>query len=258
MGPLQVHVLKHAPRSTQAVASLARPASFYNGRGINKREQCGIAPESACNMYIFRATLEYRVTSVSHVSDNPEAFSIHQPRMSLLDKIQSQFGLFSICKTLWFDFCLWWPPEPDSEWQAKHPVADARKAYHQTIMLPTRPTNRSTTVLVQSIVNDRKDLCPFGNQGFHQDSEKTTGYQIQIPSTFYKKSVNGGKVFGIMESHSKNHLANRVFSHAQGPSDQQRQKNPITRSSETLHESDVVNSERMWYLFFQVGVPPSP
>ncbi len=177
--PLQVLVFKHGCRGRQSVTSLTRSASSWSNRWFNKSKQCGIASQPSCNMYAFGTSFEDRVTTVAKVSDDPQALSIFEARMGLFDKIQSQFRLFLVGKTLGLNPGLRWPPEPGSLWHTKHSVVDSGKTNHQTdddkthaiaplfrqfrgraIMLPTGTADRLIAVLIQCVVNDPRISPP--------------------------------------------------------------------------------------------------
>jgi len=227
-------------------------------------------------MYAFGASFQDSVTTISKISDEPEALTFFEPRMGLFDKAQRQFRFFLVGKTMRFDLGFRWPPESSGVWQTKHPVAYSGKTNRQAdddetnpisrlfrpfrgraIMLPTSPTDRLATVLIQCVVNDNQDLAPFCAQCLNQNPEKAIGYKVNAPSTFSQKSVNGGKVPGIMKSHCKNYLTHCVLSYGQRPADQQSNKDAVTRGAEASHKSDLVNPQWIWYLFVQSGVPPS-
>ena len=125
-------------------------------------------------------------------------------------------------------------------------------------MLPTGATDRLTAVFVQCVVNDHQDLTSLGVQRLDQNPEKAIRYKLNAPSTLSQKSVNSGKMPRMMETHGQNHLADRVPSHGQRPTYQKGYKDTKTRSGETPHKSNLVNSKRICYFLFHLGVPPSP
>jgi hypothetical protein len=228
-------------------------------------------------MYTFGTSLQDRITTVTKICDESEPLSALEPRMGLFYKIQSQFRLFLVRKTLGFNLGLRWPPETGGERQTEHTVANSGKTNYQTddnktdtiaslfekfrgraIILPTCSADRLTAMLIQCVVNDHKDLAPLEVQCLNQNPEKAMRHKINAPSTFPPKSVNASKAPRMVESHGQNHLAHRVLSHRQRPSNQQGHKNAVTRSAEASPESDLVNSERICYFLFHPGVPPSP
>ena len=180
--------------------------------------------------------------------------------MGLFYKIQSQLRLFLVGKTLGLNLGLRWPPETGGERQTKHSVANSgktnrqtydnktdtiafliRKCRGRTIMLPTCAADRSTTMLIQCVVNDHKDLAPLEVQGLDQNPEKAIRHKIHAPSAFSQESINTGKVHRMVKSHGQNHLAYGVLSHSQRPSNQKGHKNTVTRSAEASLESDLVS-----------------
>lgn len=195
--------------------------------------------------------------------------------MSLFYKNQSQFRLFLVRKTLGFNLGFRRPPETGGERQTEHAVANSGKTNRQTnddkadtitflfgqfrgraIILPTCSADHFTALLIQCVVNDHKDLAPFGVQCLYQNPEKAIRHKINAPSTFCQKSVNASTVPRMVESHRQDHLAHGVLFHGQRPSNQKGHKNAVTRSAEATLESDLVNSERICYFFFHSGVPP--
>jgi hypothetical protein len=59
-----------------------------------------------------------------------------------------------------------------------------------------------------------------------------------------------------MELHGQNHLADGVLTHGQHPTDQEGHEDTETRGTEALPEMNLVNPERIWYVFVHLGVPP--
>jgi len=215
-------------------------------------------------MYPSGTSFEDRITTVATVSDNPEAFSLLEPRMSLFDKVQSQFRFCLVAKTPGLNLGLGWPPEPGSIRETKHPVTDSRKTNRKTyddkahtitllfrllrgrtIMLPTRSADRLTAVLVQGVVNNHQDFTPNRVERLYQHPEKVIRYKVTAPSTSAQKSVNAGKMPRFMELHGQNHLAHGVLSHRKHPTYHKGYEDAVTWSTEASHESYVVNAERM-------------
>ena len=92
-------------------------------------------------------------------------------------------------------------------------------------------------------------------QSLDQDPEKAIRHRVNAPSTFSQKSINGGKMPLMMRSHGQNHLAHGVLSHGERPAYQKGHKDPVTRSAEASHESNLVNPERICYFVLQISGP---
>lgn len=274
-GPLQVRVLKHRSRGRQSMTFLPRPAYWTNRRRLDGSEQSRVLSHPSGDMDIFGASFKDRLATVGKVGYDSQVFPFSEPRMRQVDKLQTDPGLGLVRQTLGLNLCFWRPPNAGGIRETKDSITDLGYPDRQTndnethtitflfgqlrgrtIMLPTGATNLLAAVLVQRVVNHRKDLNSRGNQRIHQHSEETTRNRLGAPAPLPQKSIDSGKVPELMESHGQNNLAYRVCSHREDPTDQQRGENTIARSAEAHIQRNIVNLKRIWYTLFQLGVPP--
>ena len=274
-GPAQIGVFKHGCRSRQSPAFLSRPTSRSFGRCYEKSVQGRVFPQPSCDMNILGPSFQDGVAAVSKIGNDPHTLPCFEPRMGQVDKFETKFRLLLVRQVLRFDFGFWGPPKPCSIRQTEHSVADSRKSYRQTcddetdsipllfgvlwgraVVLPTGSADFLPAVLVQGVVKDHEDLDSFGNQCFHQDSEEATGHHVSAPLPFPQESVDRGEMPGFVKLHRKNDLTDGVFANGQHPTDDKRHEDAETGSAEAPPESDLVNLERIWYMFLHRGVPP--
>lgn len=132
LSPLQGAVLKHPFRGWQSMPSLARSASSSTGRGFEKSKQSCVLSQPPGNVDIFGASFEDCVAAIAEVEHNPQSFFSLEPRMGQVNKIQREFRFCLVRQTLGFHLGVRRPPETGSVRQAKHAIADARKANRQS------------------------------------------------------------------------------------------------------------------------------
>jgi hypothetical protein len=132
LSPLQVMVLEHPFRGWQSTTSLARSAPPSHFWGFEKGEQGCVLSQPAGHVDIFGACFEDRIAAVAKVRDNPEAFSLFEPRMGQIDEIQCEFGFCLVGQTFGFNLGFRRPPQTSSVRQAKHAMADPGKTDRQS------------------------------------------------------------------------------------------------------------------------------
>ncbi len=277
--PPQVGVPKHGCWRRQPITPVPRSASLPNSRGFEKTKQGRVWLHPSRDVGTIGASFQHRLAAVGKITDDSEAFSLFEPRMGQIDKIQTELGLGLVEQLLGFNLGFLRPPKPRSIRQTKHSVADSRKANRQadddeadtmtrllgllaplrsrTVILPTGPADLLAAVFVQGIIKHGDDLDTLSYEYFHHDSEETMGDPVHAPLALSQEPVDRGKVPGLMEPHGKNNLADGVVPHGEHPADHKCHEDPITRSTEAVFETNLVNSERFWCMFLHVGVPPS-
>jgi hypothetical protein len=272
-------VLKHGCRSGQPITLFPRSASPSRELRLDKTEQSRRPEQPSRYVDPCGTSFEHRFAAVTKIGDDSEAFTFSEPRMGQSDKIQTQLRLGSVGQPFGLDLGFRWPPKARSIRQTKHSIADSGKANGQTdddetdpialllrllgllwgrtVMLPAGSADLFAPVLVQRIVNHHEDLESLGNQRFDDDSEQTVRYPVRLPLPLSQEPVDRGEVPGLMEPHGQNNPADGVSAHREHPADHQHHEDPVTRSAETVLETNLVNPERIWYLPFHLGVPPS-
>lgn len=255
---------------------LTRSALPSDDWGCGKVPQGRVLSYSSCDMDTLGSAFDDRLAAITQVGDNSELFPFFKPAMCQFDQIQTRLELFLVGQTLGFDFGLGGPPQTHCVRQTKHSVTYAGKADghsdddeaqtipllarmfgRRAVVLPSGSANFPAAVFVQSVIKHNDDLTGATEQRLHYKPEEIVGHPVGVPPSLCQESEDTGKVSGFVKPHRKNDLANGVFAHGQHPAYQQHHEDPETRSAETVPEMYLVNTERIWYVTLDHGVPPS-
>ena len=193
--PPQVGVLKHGSGSRQPITFLPRSASPTHGRAFEKSKQGRARLHPSSQVNTFGASFEHRPAAVGKISDDPEAFSLFEPRMGKIDKIQTELGLRFVREPFGLNFGFLRPPKARRIRQTKHSVAYPGEPNRQTdddetdtisrlfgllavlrsrtVILPSGSADLFAAVLVQGVIKDCENLNTLSNKYFHHDSEET-------------------------------------------------------------------------------------